>query len=85
MEGLLRWGKTPIEFIGFGLAGIGMRFYRKRKKEEDFIEEKRTILNSFTMTFEKFIKYIDYTLLTLKVKCSDERLKKLLKEQTKLS
>ena len=36
------------------------------------------------MTFEKFIKYIDYTLLTLKGKCSDERLKKLLNYSTEL-
>lgn len=36
------------------------------------------------MTFEKFIKYIGYTLLTLKVKCSDERLKELLNYSTEL-
>lgn len=36
------------------------------------------------MTFEKFIKYIDYTLLTLIVKCSDERLNKLLNYSTEL-
>lgn len=57
------------------------------KKEEDFIEDKRIlkeILNSFTMTFEKIIKCIDYAILTLRVECSDERLRKLLNYSTEL-
>lgn len=29
------------------------------------------------MTFEKIIKCIDYAILTLRVECGDERLKKL--------
>lgn len=36
------------------------------------------------MTFEKIIKCIDYAILTLKVECSDERLKKLLNYSTEL-
>lgn len=36
------------------------------------------------MTFEKIIKCIDYAILTLKVECSDERLKKLLNYTTEL-
>ena len=36
------------------------------------------------MTFEKIIKCIDYAILTLKVECSDERLKRLLNYSTEL-
>ena len=36
------------------------------------------------MTFEKIIKCIDYSILTLRVECSDERLNKLLNYTTEL-
>ncbi len=52
-------------------------------KKGGFIEERR-ILNSFTITFGKIIKCIDYAILTLRVECGDERLKKLLNYSTEL-
>ena len=36
------------------------------------------------MTFEKIIKCINYAILTLRVECSDDRLKKLLNYSTEL-
>ena len=57
------------------------------KERESFIEEKRIlkeILNSFTITFGKIIKCIDYAILTLRVECGNKRLKKLLNYSTEL-